>query len=182
MRFLAIAIFLVVNAVAFNALYDGAHFNFPSALLLFFLSSFGATLIHELAHAWMARRLGAEVQQISVWMFSLRMHPRKLRIVAPRRGGDVAGFVVYAFAGWWGRQRFEAYIAAAGPVANLAVALVAGLVATLLGRMGLHLAELALAPLVLVSGGMAVANLLPFKGSDGSVILQTIRAQRRRRS
>lgn len=109
------------------------------------------------------------------------MRPRQLTIVAPRGGGDVAGYVVYEFAGHWGRQRFEAYIAAAGPAANFAVALVAGGVATLLGMMGLHVAELALAPLVLVSGGMAVANLLPFKGSDGSVILRTIHASHRRR-
>lgn len=182
MRAIAIAIFLIVNSVAFSALYQGAHFNFPSALLIFLVSSFAATLIHELGHAWMAMRLGAEVKHISVWMLNLRMHPRQLTIVAPRGGGDVAGFVVYEFAGWWGRQRFEAYIAAAGPVVNLVVAIAAGVLAWLLGMAGLHLAELALAPLVLVSGGMAVANLLPFKGSDGSVILQTLRSKSRRRS
>lgn len=182
MRLIAIVIFIVVNAVAYNALYHGAHFNFPSTLLLFLLSSFGATLIHELGHAWMARRLGADVKVISVWMFSLRMHPQQLRIVAPRGRGDVAVFVIYEFAGWWGRQRFDAYIAAAGPAANVLVALVAGGTAALLGIAGLHVAQLALAPLVLVSGGMAVANLVPFKGSDGSVILQTIRTSRRRRS
>jgi Zn-dependent protease len=179
MRVLAILIFLVTAFGVVGVLADyfpGDAGLFPR-LAIDALLCFVAVLVHELGHAVAAWRLGAEVRSIVVLPFELRLRPSRLRVKWRAGGGDLGGYVAYTL------DRIELgrkhmLIAAAGPAANLLLAVAAGVIA---GQLGVEaLAGTLLAALAMLSTGMALANLVPFKGSDGHHILQRFRVGRAR--
>ena len=180
MRALAILIFLVTGFGAFGVLSD--YFRGDAGLILRLavdaLLAFVAVLVHELGHAAAAWRLGADIRAIVVLPFELRLRPRQLRTKWKAGENDLGGYVTYTLDRIDARRK-HLMIAAAGPGANLLLALVAGLAAGQLGLMSP--AGTLLGALAMLSGGMGLANLIPFKGSDGQHILQGFRAGRRAR-
>src|SRR4051794_6512855 len=168
------------------------------------LLGFVAVLVHELGHALAVRLMRGRMETIMVFPFQYWVRARRFGMAVPLGRGDTGGYVIYSL----DRHQTEggrAFVAAAGPVANFALAL-AALAATpwipswihalngpppvvhqLSGmlpsdaeslmwsrwyysswspRTGILLAH----ALALLSAGMGIANLLPFKGSDGEVI------------
>lgn len=115
---------------------------------------FACLLAHEMAHALVARRLDVQVEGITLWLFGG---------VASIRGNDMTA-------------RSELRIAAAGPLASLAIAAVAwvggdlllrtpapeviGAVLSWLGRINLMLALFNLLPAFPMDGGRILRSLL----------------------
>jgi Zn-dependent protease len=177
MRLLAILIFLVTafGVVGILADYFPGDAGLIPRLVIDGLLAFVAVLVHELGHAAAARRLGADIHSIVVLPFELRLHPRKLRMKWRAGQGDLGGYVAYTLDRIAARRKHMA-IAAAGPAANLLLAFAAGLLA---GTVGLQtLAGTLLGALAMLSMGMGLANLVPFKGSDGHQILHRLRQGR----
>jgi Zn-dependent protease len=178
MRALAMLIFLVTafGVVGVLADYFPGDTGLIPRLAIDAVLAFVAVLVHELGHAAAAWRLGADVRSIVVLPFELRLHPRKLRTKWKAGKGDLGGYVTYTLDRIDARRK-HLMIAAAGPGANLLLAFVGGLAA---GQLGLTtLAGTLLGALAMLSAGMGLANLVPFKGSDGQHILQGFRAGRR---
>lgn len=128
MRWLAIFLYVYVLIVVMGLIRTFAPridwlVLWPLLALLTVLS----TLVHELGHAVMALRSGGRVEKIMVFPFELRFAPLRLGMAGPRpkvAGGDVAGFVAYR-PGPGFTSRDEMIVAAAGPAAELLLALVA---------------------------------------------------------
>jgi membrane-associated protease RseP (regulator of RpoE activity) len=149
-------------------------------LLLLFLLTFSAILVHELGHAVAVHRQGGIVQAIRVLMVHMQFPSRRLTLVKPFGRGDVGGYVTYTmFERWW-TMRKDAIVVVAGPAANFALAVLSWGVAALLGLFSRDL-SIIVSALGLLSMGMGLANLLPFKGSDGSEIVKYLRSRRQRR-
>jgi Zn-dependent protease len=145
---------------------------------------FVATFAHELGHAAAVRWTGGQIKVFMVTPFRLQMKPRRLRLAMAGGRGDIGGYVTYTL-DRIGARRGHAIIAAAGPVANILLACGAMLVAVavdvsgqtwLVRRRYIALAE----ALAVVSMGMALLNLIPFKGSDGDQILHALSSRHRR--
>lgn len=178
MRALAILIFLVTafGVVGVLADYFPGDAGLIPRLAIDAILAFVAVLVHELGHAAMAWRLGADIRSIVVLPFELRLRPRELRTKWRAGTGDLGGYVAYTLDRIDARRK-HMLIAAAGPAANWLLALAAGLAA---GQLGLTtLAGTLLGALALLSAGMGLANLVPFKGSDGQQILQGLSVGRR---
>jgi membrane-associated protease RseP (regulator of RpoE activity) len=178
MRAIAILIFLLTAFGVVGLLSE--HFHGDSGLVLRLatdaLLSFVAVLVHELGHAGAARHFGADIGAIVVLPFEFRMKPRRLRVKWRAGSGDLGGYVSYRLDRIDARRKHMA-ISAAGPAANLLLALGAGALAARLDTA--TLAGTLLGAVALLSAGMGLANLVPFKGSDGAHILQGFRAGRR---
>lgn len=100
------------------------------AFLLVPLLSFLATLVHELGHFVAARAIGARVTALAALPIELRFHPLRLGLALRRPHPDIGGYVLYAPpAGMTRRQAI--LVAAAGPAANMGLAVVAVLLAAL---------------------------------------------------
>jgi Zn-dependent protease len=154
-------------------------------------------------HAAAAHALGGEVRSIVVLPFQLRFRPRRLTWAGRGGRGDVGGYVTYRLDRIDARRK-HALIAAAGPSANLALALLAILgvamaphlfpVAVPLQRGGYlptddavrafvlnrsygKLAELIGTAFAVLSAGVGIANIIPFEGSDGAHILRLWRGR-----
>ena len=178
-----------------------------TSIMLVALLTFVAILFHELAHATAAQLVGARVHAIVAFPFRLRFRPRRLDLI--KRGahrGDLGGYVSYTLDRIDVRRK-HAIIAAAGPLANLALAVLAGTMAPLFDHPGAatHVPPVAavatrgdglpsdeevrawlarrpeidagplVAPIILfafaiLSGGLGLANLIPYGGSDGDHI------------
>lgn len=109
----------------------------------------GSVLVHEFAHAAVAKRFGATISSINVAWFG--------------------GFVQF----WWplsARWR-EAAIALAGPFANLLIAGAAALVATYYVPASRHTFT-ALSNLYFINLGLGLFNLLPALPLDGGHVLR----------
>ncbi|MDT8758348.1 M50 family metallopeptidase [Sphingomonas psychrotolerans] len=178
MRALATLIFLVTAFGVVGLLAD--YFRGDAALLLRLaidlLLSFVAVLVHELGHAAAAWRLGADVHGIVVLPLELRLSPPRLRMRWRAGKADIGGYVSYSLDRIDARRK-HMMIAAAGPVASMLLAGVAGLIGHLAGVT--TLVGTLFGALALLSGGMGLANLVPFKGSDGRHLLQGFRVGRR---
>jgi hypothetical protein len=200
-----------------------------TSIVLVALLTFVAILFHELAHAAAAQMVGARIHAIIAFPFRLRFRPRRLDLI--KRGGhrgDLGGYVSYALDRIDARRK-HAIIAAAGPLANLALALLAGTMAPWFDHRGpppppvqvvgpagagapwvppaggdrpaLHAAMAAetvtlttirlpdlrppvwsilLAAFAILSGGLGLANLIPYDGSDGDHIANLWRRRPRR--
>ncbi len=181
MRVLAMLIFLVTafGVVGVLADYFPGDAGLIPRLAIDAVLAFVAVLVHELGHAAAAWRLGADVRSIVVLPFELRLHPRKLRTKWKAGKGDLGGYVTYTLDRIDARRK-HLMISAAGPGANLLLALVGGLAARQLGLTSLS--GTLFGALAMLSAGMGLANLVPFKGSDGQHILQGFRAGRRARA
>ncbi len=222
------AAFLVGAIIVFAAASSFDVFsNFFSALAAIIAMSFVATTVHEIGHAWMAKKRGAEVEMIAVFPFGYSPRTRTLALIGRSGGGDIAGFVEHSFPDDCGTRKDEMAIAAAGPGAEFVFAAVlilsisvaplpsdngqleqprTELISPLVERpppkstttaplpseteikrfledqrtrqseefwhdLGHALVRL----LIVISVVSGVLNLMPFRGSDGSIILQHLR-------
>ena len=141
-----------------------------TSIVLVALLTFVAILLHELAHAGAAHVVGARVHAIVAIPFRLRFRPRRLDLIGRGGRGDLGGYVSYALDRIDPRRK-RALIAAAGPLANLLLALIAGTLAPWLDTPAVPFA----APIIcfafaVLSGGLGLANLIPYQGSDGDHI------------
>lgn len=199
-----------------------------SALVAIYITGFIATLIHEAAHAWMARKCGAEIDSIAVIPFSYAPKQRKFAFMRYVPSGDIGGYVRYSFSGDFGTRRDEIAIAASGPAANFltaAMLLLAVQAWPLLPEAEQGDAETSLVSvaagqppvtgkpamalpsqaeidaimrdhdarkraeerseliaafinlLIVVSIVSGILNMLPYKGSDGAIILEHLRSR-----
>ena len=189
-----------------------------TSIVLVALLAFIAILAHELAHALAAHLVGARVHTIVAFPVRLRLRPRRIELIkrGAHHGGDLGGYVSYTLDRIDARRK-HAIIAAAGPLANLALALLAAtmapwfdhpvlpphapVVASIAASRGDGLpsdeqirAWLASRPaidarppatpiilfaLAVLSGGLGLANLSPYGGSDGDHILNHWRRRAR---
>lgn len=146
--------------------------RYALAVALMFL----VTLVHELGHAAAVVRVGGTIKSIMVFPLQWRVGRRRLGFAKLSGQGDVGGFVSYSL-NRINPRRKHMIVASAGPTANLAAAAVAVMVAQadIFGAVSAMVVAFAL-----LSLGTAVANLLPFAGSDGSIIARGLfRAQAR---
>lgn len=180
MRVLAMAIFFLTAFGVMGVLSE--HFRGDAGLVLRLmvdvLLCFAAVLVHELGHAAVAHRLGADIRAIVVLPLAFNTKRRELRLKWRAGMGDLGGYVSYTLDRIDARRK-HMMIAAAGPIANLLLALVVGTGAALIGTDTLGGALFG--ALALLSAGMGIANLVPFKGSDGHHILEGFRAGARNR-
>lgn len=217
MRHVATLLFLIVNFAVFGMLSD---LRWSAGLLLYLpltlMLSFVVILVHELGHALAAHQYGRRIERVVALPFEWRFRPFRLRMAESLGGGDLGGEVVYAL-DWPETRREHALIAAAGPAANVLLALIAVLLATWLvagaapalsplpalvpDSAGVSVFPNALVPsdaevvrvlgyrdrpttatfvamllkaLALLSAGTGLANLIPYKGSDGDAIVDAL--------
>lgn len=189
-----------------------------ASILVAALLTFVAILGHELAHAAAAHLVGARIRAIVALPVRLRLHPPRLDLIRRGGRGDLGGYVSYTLDRIDARRK-HAIIAAAGPLANLVLALLAGTMAAGLDQRpttpvdrdtatvaAIHAGRLpsdeevrqwlARRPVIetpapawptllfafaLLSGGLGLANLIPYGGSDGDRILDLWRWRKRLR-
>jgi Zn-dependent protease/CBS domain-containing protein len=123
------------------------------AALVTGLVFFACLLAHELGHALMARRLGMEVEGITLWLFG----------GVAKLGGEAA------------TPRAELQVGAIGPAVSLAAAAVFGVAA--LGLDGFGVSGLAVtvpAWLARINAILAVFNLVPAYPLDGGRVLRAL--------
>lgn len=127
MRMLAWLLFLIVYVVVAGTLSELGHgLGGFGNYLIGGLLSFFAILVHELGHALAVRWVGGRVDKIVVMPFELGLRPRRLKLAGRGVRGDIGGYVAFRL-GTAGTPRNHAIVAAAGPIANFALALAAGL-------------------------------------------------------
>jgi Zn-dependent protease len=179
MRAAGIALYLIANLFVLNAMPVWVGGNLLLRIILALLITFVTTLAHELGHALAARWMGAEVRTIMVVPLRLQLRPRRFRLAGPAGHGDIGGYVTYTL-DRIGARRKQALIAAAGPAANLLLAVLV----TLLGPLSFAMGRGSFGwfgTLASFSVLMAIYNLIPFPGSDGQHILESFRKPRWRR-
>ena len=178
-RALAWLICTVGAIVALNAVSSASSDNPCLSIAGTSVLLFAVILTHELAHAAMARHFGARIRSIMVWPIELRLWPdRKLQFAQRSGRRDLGGAVRYDL-DRVGTRTKHAWIAAAGPLGNFAVAGL-GVGVVLVGGAG-RSADI-WAALVLLSVSVGIANMLPFKGSDGMIVMRAILRDRSRAS
>jgi Zn-dependent protease len=219
LRLVAQALLLLTSIAMYGAL-DAL--NLPggvlASILIAALLTFVAILGHELAHAAAAHLVGARIRAIVALPLRLCLHPLRLDLVGRGGRGDLGGYVSYTLDRIDARRK-HAIIAAAGPLANLVMALLAGTMAAALDHRSTTPAErdtatvaaihdgrmpseeevhrwLARRPVIaagppawpillfafaILSGGLGLANLIPYRGSDGDHILDLWRRRARSR-
>ena len=113
----------------------------------------GSLVLHELGHALSARRHGGRPGQIAVGLFGPTAHGRH----------DLAG------------PRAQWRVAAAGPAASLALAVVTGGAAAGVAALGVdRLATVVLATAALGNATLGLLSLLPGAGPDGGRIVRAL--------
>ncbi|MDB5712024.1 MAG: hypothetical protein JWL96_4094 [Sphingomonas bacterium] len=211
LRIVALMLMLLTSIGVYGTL-DALHARGGTltSIVIVLTLGFVAILFHELAHAAAAHLAGARVHAIIAFPFRLRFRPRRIELI--KRGahhrGDLGGYVSYSLDRIDARRK-HAIIAAAGPLANLVLAVLAGTMAPLFdsSRAAAHAPVVAATvasradglpsdeevrawlakrpdihsgpptlPIILfafavLSGGLGLANLIPYGGSDGDHIL-----------
>lgn len=163
---------------------NGIDLNEPNIIVITFLSFVIATTIHEFMHAWTANRLGdPTARQLGRITLNPVMHFDPFGLF-----GMAMISLGIPFIGWGkpvpvntnnlgrdirARNRGMAIIALAGPVSNVAQAVVVGGIYQLLVRSGVDLGEFAVAMerFVYVNALLAAFNMIPVPPLDGSRIL-----------
>lgn len=112
---------------------------------------FVTVLIHEMAHAIVAIRRGLPVPRITLFIFGGMSHMAR----QPRTAGE------------------EFFIAAAGPLTSLIIAIVAGGIAFLVANLNEQLTAIAVY-LAIVNLLLAIFNILPGFPLDGGRVLRSI--------
>ncbi|MBX3564466.1 MAG: site-2 protease family protein [Sphingomonas sp.] len=181
MRALAGIVFFLTAVAESFAL--GAYWPGDTGMVLGLMAmlalSFVAVLVHELGHAGAVWALGGRVRRIVALPLSLQLRPRKWSMIWQPRGGDLGGYVTFEL-NTIDRHRKHALIAFAGPAANFALSAALGLAASRLHPVSLICALTT--ALAIMSAGMGLANLIPFKGSDGEALIRAARLGRERRA
>ena len=144
------------------------------AYLLLPMTLFFAVFVHEMGHATMGSAVGMKLQVFAAYPFELSVAPLRLRWIRRRDRRELGGFVQFEAM----PQPLHRWVAmiAAGPVANLLLAAVAGATMTRAAWPSLMAGEGA--ALAGVSGSMATANLVPQGTSDGATLLAAVREYR----
>ena len=218
MRFVATILFLYTYVVVAGMLREfdpGLSWLviWPIAVVL----GFFAVLVHEAGHAFTGRAVGYRIKTIMVFPFEVRFRPLRLALAKRRPGSDIGGYVAFD-RGRVSTPPASILISAAGPAANVLLAIVAVLLALWFeaapgaalsalpaievsgnslssgtlpaddriveairdhGRKDVARAAAAgLRALAVLSTGMGVANLVPFRGSDGQQILRDLKVLR----
>ena len=180
MKLLAGALFLIVMFAVYDAI--GGSFPGSGHILtrygVVLGLSFIAILAHELGHAAAVVAFRGRIRSVVVFPFAYRWATGKVKLNWNSRGGEIGGYVAYDLDRINARSK-HGWIALAGPLANgvLAGAMLILLSASGPRQSGNLLQNLATA-LATLSCGMAIVNLIPFAGSDGSAILRSLRGKR----
>ena len=148
---------VIMGVIAWNLSTSTFASWYPTAPWLRVLVGIGASavflaglLAHEIAHAAVAKRLGVEVDSITLWLF-----------------GGVAQLRSEA-----DRPSVELRIAGAGPAVSVGIGLVAGLLSVVLTNAGLSGAIIGVLDwLCLVNLVLAAFNLIPAAPLDGGRLL-----------
>lgn len=159
----------------------------PETALVIFISFIIATTIHEFMHAWTAWRLGDDTaRNLGRITLNPAMHFDPLGLF-----GMLMISLGFPFIGWGkpvpvnpnnfkgdvrGRQNRMALVAFAGPLSNVAQALVVGIPLQIANGMGQDLGRLEfyMSWFVWVNVALAAFNMIPFPPLDGSRILLAI--------
>jgi len=181
-KLLAGALFLIVMFAVYDAiggsLPGSGHILTRYGVVLGL--SFVAVLIHELGHAAAVLAFRGRIRSVVVFPFAYRVASGKLKLSWNARGGEIGGYVAYDLDRINARTK-HAWIALAGPLAN---GVLAGAMLILLWASGprqpANLLQNLATALATLSCGMAIVNLIPFAGSDGSAILRSLRDKRSR--
>lgn len=128
-----------------------SRFAYWAAGIISGLLLFVTVLVHELAHALVAKRRGLEVPRITLFIFGGMSHMLR----QPSTAGE------------------EFQIAAAGPAASVLIAVATGAGGLLLGGLNEKL-EAILFYLALVNVALAIFNILPGFPLDGGRVLRSI--------
>lgn len=180
MRYAGLVLYVIADLFVLQALPPWVGGNLPFRIVLALLIVFIAALAHELGHALAARLAGAEVRTIMVVPLRVQFRPRRFSLAWPTGNGDIGGYVTYTLDRIDTRRK-RAWIAAAGPIANMALAaplaVIAPLAYTLGGRPWMDW----LGVLGSFSVLMAFYNLIPFPGSDGHHLIEAFRKPKWRR-
>lgn len=125
MRVLAYLVVGLANIVAFAAVHQLGGVKSPIIIFLSLLPlNLVVTLVHELGHAWMAKRRGAQVERIAVLPFQYDAAARKFGFASRNPDSEIGGYILYAFEDFDEMRRDAALIAGAGPAVNLLLAIV----------------------------------------------------------
>jgi Zn-dependent protease len=159
----------------------------PETAITIFLAFIIATTIHECMHAWTARRLGDDTaERLGRITLNPVMHFDPLGLF-----GMLMISLGLPFIGWGkpvpvnpnnfkgsirGRQSGMALVALAGPLSNVAQALVVGIPLQIAASVGQDLGRLEfyMSWFVWVNVALAAFNMIPFPPLDGSKILMAI--------
>lgn len=171
-RRLATALFCVAQLMTFVA----AQQLLPTlraemASLLFLCLTLAATIVHEAGHAIAVAATGARLHAFVAWDIGYDFTKRHFGLQKSRGHREIAGYVLYTLGDAGPGNTARARIAAAGPLANV----VTGLGAFALDPIapGAILPN-ALTLFAILSVGIAIANLVPFPGSDGEVLRKNL--------
>lgn len=147
--------------------------NDPVSFLILVIPLLYSVVIHEVAHGWVANRLGDPTAR---WMGRLSLNPIKHL--------DPIGTLMLFLAGFgWAkpvpvnlnnipnRRKGLILISSAGILANILIAFVALLVQKLLGLPSLGMAAVIIYTLASINITLAALNLIPIPPLDGSKIL-----------
>lgn len=147
--------------------------NDPIAFLLLVIPLLYSVVIHEVAHGWVAYRLGDPTAK---WMVRLSLNPLKHL--------DPIGTLMLFLAGFgWAkpvpinlsnipnRRKGLIFVSSAGILANILVAFIALLVHKLLGLPPFGMAAVIVYTLASINITLAALNLIPIPPLDGSKIL-----------
>lgn len=172
-------------------------------LLIVAAFSFIVTLVHELGHAAAVLAVRGRVARIVVLPFAYHVARRRLERAGPMKNRELGGYVTYQIDAIDARRK-HAIVAAAGPFANIVLALLLALIAAYLPVARIpasvdgvlpsdaafqawraqgafaRLAQPLLQALAALSVGVAVSNLVPFAGSDGQAIVHALWRKRSR--
>lgn len=164
--------------------FQGIGVNEPRVIVITFLSFIVAVTIHECMHAWTANRLGdPTARHLGRITLNPVMHFDPFGLL-----GLALISIGIPFIGWGkpvpvntnnlgrdvrARNRGMAVIALAGPVSNVAQAVIAGGIYTVLRRSGTDLGEFGevFERFIYVNALLAAFNMIPIPPLDGSRIL-----------
>jgi Zn-dependent protease len=155
-------------------------FNNPLAFVVVAIPLLYSIIIHELAHGWVAYRMGDPTAK---WLGRLSLNPLKHLDPIGTIMLLVVGFgwakpVPVNFANLRDERRGLIFVSAAGIVANLCLAFMAMLVLRLAGSMLWGIVYTALSWLAQINIMLAAFNLIPIPPLDGSKILMGFASRR----
>jgi hypothetical protein len=150
------------------ALVDGGKTNGIVLLLVVIITSWVIILLHELGHLLAGWAVGLTVLRFQVGPIAFFTSPFRISLFEQAIGQDAGGAVQFQCSSATSRLKW-AFVGIAGPALSALVALAFGVTAETIS-VGSVLKPALIFGAVL-SGIYALTNLLPFDGSDGSLVL-----------